>query len=274
MNQAKPIVAQGSWIMREVASRTLETLSADDGIVLWQVSHGAGEFDCAKSGTLRLTEGKTVVYTSPHPAQYSLATEECRALDIRLSPDFLDDVARTELGLPRAPDLPSQTRVLEDAALARLGRSLLQLSTGDQQDPITRCAVTRAIAARLLGHHLRTTPDGSRDGRVRRVIAYIEAHIDDALTLADLADLAGYSVFHFSRVFRTATGQTTKSYIRQRRVARARRLIETTNLPLVEVALCCGFAHQSHFTTVFQKETGVTPGDFRRSAEKHASAAR
>lgn len=274
MDQTEPIVAQGAFVMREVSSRTLESVSAINGIILWQVSHGAGRFACTAAGTLRLTEGSTVVYTSPRPARCSLATPECRALDIRLSTDFLDDVARTELGLPRAPDLPPRTRVLEDTALARLGRSLLQLSTGDQDDPVTRCAVTRAIAARLLGHHLQSVSDGSRDGRIRRVIAHIEAHIDATLALEELANVAGYSVFHFSRVFRNATGQTTKSYIRQRRVARARRLIETTNLPLVEVALCCGFAHQSHFTTVFSKETGMTPGDFRSARERYTALRR
>jgi len=76
--------------------------------------------------------------------------------------------------------------------------------------------------------------------------------------LVDLADAGGWRVRHFSRMF-MSTGQTPHSFILRRRVDRAKDLLRRPKLPLAEVALSCGFADQSHFTTSFRKATGRTP---------------
>ena len=92
---------------------------------------------------------------------------------------------------------------------------------------------------------------------------YIEAHLGDRLTLTDLAGLACLSPYHFSRSFKLALGIGTQRYVIQRRLERAKTLMRRTDRPLAWVAQEVGFADQSHLTSVFRRETGMTPGQFR-----------
>ena len=95
--------------------------------------------------------------------------------------------------------------------------------------------------------------------RLRRVVEYIDANLDDDISLADLAEVAGLSQFHFSRSFRKSTGKTPQQFVMQHRVERAKQLLARPELPLVEVSLRAGFKNQSHFTTLFRKYTKLTP---------------
>ena len=99
--------------------------------------------------------------------------------------------------------------------------------------------------------------------RLKRVQDYIEAHLDDRLTLTELAGVACLSPYHFSRSFKQATGVGLHHYVMQRRLERAKALMRRTTQPLALIALEAGFADQSHFATLFRRETGVTPGQFR-----------
>jgi len=111
------------------------------------------------------------------------------------------------------------------------------------------------------GRHHRV--GGLTPTRLKRVSDYIEAHLDADPTLSDLAAAAGLSRYHFAREFQLATGQTPLRYLQQRRIERAEELLANTALPLVEVALAVGFKSQEHFTTVFKRLTGTTPGAYR-----------
>jgi AraC family transcriptional regulator len=92
---------------------------------------------------------------------------------------------------------------------------------------------------------------------------YIEAHLDDRLTLTDIAGVACLSPYHFSRSFKEAAEVGPQRYVLQRRLERAKTLIRRTNQPLVWIAQEAGFADQSHLTSIFRREMGVTPGRFR-----------
>ena len=100
--------------------------------------------------------------------------------------------------------------------------------------------------------------------RLRRATDYIEAHLHEDLSLADLAAAAGLSSAHFARGFKHATGQTPHRHVLERRVERARGLLRETALPIAEVALACGFAGQSHLGEAFRKLVGTSPGAYRR----------
>src|SRR5271166_4915103 len=102
----------------------------------------------------------------------------------------------------------------------------------------------------------------SRD-RLKRVRDYIETHLDDRLTLTDLAGVACLSPYHFSRSFKEAVGVGPQRYVMQRRLERARSLMRRTHQPLAWIAQEAGFADQSHLTSIFRREMGVTPGQFR-----------
>jgi AraC family transcriptional regulator len=99
--------------------------------------------------------------------------------------------------------------------------------------------------------------------RLKRVRDYIETHLNDRLTLADLAGVACLSIYHFSRSFKQAVGAGPQRYVMRQRIERAKTLLRRTNLPLASIALEVGFTDQSHLTSIFRRETGITPGRFR-----------
>jgi AraC family transcriptional regulator len=106
-------------------------------------------------------------------------------------------------------------------------------------------------------------PNGLSRERVMRVRDYIEAHLDDRLTLTDLAGVACLSPYHFSRSFKEAVGVGPQRYVMQRRLGRAKTPVRRSSQPLAEIAQEVGFADQSHLTMVFRREIGMTPGQYR-----------
>ncbi len=107
--------------------------------------------------------------------------------------------------------------------------------------------------------------------RLKRVTDFVEANLGTEVGVEQLAAVAGLSPFHFSRVFRLATGESPYQFVRARRLAHARDLLEGTAMPLAEVALACGFANQSHFTAAFTEATGLSPGRHRRQYGRAAA---
>jgi len=101
--------------------------------------------------------------------------------------------------------------------------------------------------------------------KLKRVIDFIEANLQESIGLDDLARAAGLSANHFLRVFKLATGETPYHYLRARRLERARQLLADNAMPLAELALECGFANQAHFTAAFSREVGISPGRYRRA---------
>jgi AraC family transcriptional regulator len=99
--------------------------------------------------------------------------------------------------------------------------------------------------------------------RLRTVLDHIHTHLEDSLTVIELAGMVGMSPQHFANLFRQSTGLAPHRYVLGRRIERAQHLLSTTNLSLSEITLESGFASQSHFTDVFRKMLGTTPRRYR-----------
>jgi AraC family transcriptional regulator len=110
---------------------------------------------------------------------------------------------------------------------------------------------------------------GMAPHRLRKAIGLIDNHLageeEGRVALRAVAKDVGMSYFHFSRAFKQSMGMSPTNYIAERRIDRAKKLIQETDLPISEVALRSGFSSQSHFTTAFRKIAGVTPRAFRAS---------
>jgi AraC-like DNA-binding protein len=98
----------------------------------------------------------------------------------------------------------------------------------------------------------------------RRAKDVLEAHLQSGLRLADAASACGLSASHFARAFKQSTGQPPHRWLLHRRAERAKELLRGTDATLAETALACGFADQSHFSRVFARIVGVSPGAWRR----------
>lgn len=99
--------------------------------------------------------------------------------------------------------------------------------------------------------------------RLRRVIDFVEAHLGEQLTLTDLAQVAGGSVFHFSRAFKNALGDAPYQYVLRRRIEHAKVLLTGGDLPMAEVVAACGFRDAAHFSKTFSRLVGTTPARYR-----------
>ncbi len=99
--------------------------------------------------------------------------------------------------------------------------------------------------------------------RLQRVLACIEARLAEPIQVRELADEIHMSPFHFARMFKLSTGHAPHAYITRQRMDRARSLLATTQLPLLEVAARVGYQTQAHFTGVFHRYVGTTPRVYR-----------
>jgi AraC family transcriptional regulator len=99
---------------------------------------------------------------------------------------------------------------------------------------------------------------------VQLTIDYAEEHLDEELSLSRLAQVAGFSDFHFHRVFQTMAGETVMDYVRKRRLAVSAYRVAYSDERLLDIALHCGFQNHETFTRAFKRMFGRTPGEYRK----------
>jgi len=99
--------------------------------------------------------------------------------------------------------------------------------------------------------------------RLRRVTDYIEEHLDQDLRLAQLGSVVYMSPYHFARLFQHSTGLPPHRFVIRSRIDRAITLLAARELPIAQIARLVGFRTASHFSTVFRRLTGRTPGAYR-----------
>jgi len=146
-------------------------------------------------------------------------------------------------------------RLFAEAAVDNpLGGLFADHAVGTLLSTLVRLAGRRAAEPRP-PRHLPAAP-------LRRVLDYLNANLAGAVSLADLATVAGVSPSHFARQFRAAVGEAPHHYLIRLRVERAKDLIRGRRRSLAEVAAAVGFADQSHFHRHFKRLTGVTPRQF------------
>ncbi len=159
---------------------------------------------------------------------------------------------------------------MNDRVLETLIHLLLAEVDSPFSDNLTADALNRALAVQLVrgavgnaAARLATVGKLARD-RLARVLDYIESRLDEPMTLAEIAEQANLSPFHFSRCFKRTLGVSLGNFVAMRRIERASALLLQSRQPLAEIALAVGFENQASFTRRFQRETGLSPGRFRK----------
>jgi AraC family transcriptional regulator len=95
---------------------------------------------------------------------------------------------------------------------------------------------------------------------------FLEANFLRQVSLAEIAAAAGVHRVHLSREFRRYFSTTVGEFLRRKRIQHACQLVSTTDTPLAEIAMTCGFSDQSHFSATFRRQVGLTPARYRQSA--------
>lgn len=111
-------------------------------------------------------------------------------------------------------------------------------------------------------------------GRLRRVTAWIAANPGEKMSVAALARRAGMRPKQLEAVFQAVLGTSVMGFVATQRLAAARRLLETTDASVSEIAAECGYFDHSHFTKAFARKWGCAPGAYRKRSSGLAAAFR
>jgi AraC family transcriptional regulator len=126
-------------------------------------------------------------------------------------------------------------------------------------------SLTQILVIHLLRNYSSSTPqialqhNGLTNTQLRQTIDYIQAHLDQNLSLAEIAAAINISPTYFSTLFKRATGNSPHQYVIQQRIERAKVLLKTTDLAIASIAFQVGFSSQSHLTWHCKRLTGMTP---------------
>jgi len=198
-------------------------------------------------------------------------SQPARSLLLRLTPSLVRDTADA-MGLgERGAELTPAIHV-RDPQIERIG--WLMQAEGDSDFPSGRLfadSLASALASRLLRLDTRTSAPSPKSARrlspwrLRRVVEYVEAHLGEELSLAELASVAGYSLSHFKSLFKQAAGVPVHRFVLERRVERARARLLEGGSSLTDIALEAGFAHPSHMARCMRRVIGMTPSQVAHS---------
>lgn len=116
------------------------------------------------------------------------------------------------------------------------------------------------------------SPKGLAVWQLDLTLALILDDLSADIPVAELASRCGLSRSYFARAFKASTGLPPHQWLMRHRVERCRQMLEASNESIVEIALRCGFADQSHLTRVFHSLTGASPAAWRRRRQACAAA--
>ena len=195
---------------------------------------------------------------------------DCTILRLNIQHELLQSAAEA---LGRNPDTVSLAPKfqLRDSRMESIAWAIkAEIESAVPSDKTYAEALGLALAIRLVEGNAQTPVGSAPAGATltnlhrRQRADFIETHIDQPLSLADLAATVGLSVSHLKPLFRATFGMPVHQYVLTRRVERARLLILSSEMPLAEIALAAGFAHQSHMTHWMRRTLGLTPGMVNR----------
>ncbi|MGE8186794.1 helix-turn-helix domain-containing protein [Pseudomonas sp. NPDC086278] len=119
------------------------------------------------------------------------------------------------------------------------------------------------IARATITETRKKTTGGLTPWRERLAKQLILERLGDSVEVTELASACALSRSHFSRAFKCSTGLSPQDWIRHQRIARAKQLIQNTDLSLTQISLECGFCDQAHFCHIFTRSEGINPFAWR-----------
>jgi AraC-like DNA-binding protein len=168
------------------------------------------------------------------------------------------------------PDMATNNLIASLLSLLDLARTEIERDAEKAKLAIGRASsILRIERERYTGRMARDTSLGALTAwQVSRIRNYIDEHLSERILVKDLSAVALRSKAHFCRTFKSTMGETPRSYITRRRLDRAQSMMLSSDVPLCEVALQCGFSDQAHFCHRFRNATGQSPSAWRRGRLK------
>ncbi len=182
----------------------------------------------------------------------------------------LDEMAN-EAGIRRVKGLYAPNFGDRDSVMFGLAQALAGAMErpGDGTAMFSDC-IALSFFAHIV-HAYGSVPAGRRNARgglaswqMQRARDFINANLGEDPSISEVATECGLSASYFARAFKQATGLSPHRWLTKRRVERAKELLQDPAWKLTDIAQFCGFVDQSHFTRVFSRNEGHSPGRWRR----------
>ena len=212
---------------------------------------------------------ENVIVTPAYQPHTLLWNGETKLVMFDLEPEFIERAAGEALRGGEVDLRPE--RNVRDSFITQLGGALhSEFKNPSAVGGIYIESLAVALAVHLLRNYsvaaqsMREFSGGLWGARLRRAVEYIDAHLDQNLSLAQIAETVGLSPYYFSRALKKSTGYAPHAYVVHKRMMRAKQLLSETKIPVTEIAAAVGYANQCHFSTRFRKLVGVSPLAYRR----------
>ena len=227
----------------------------------------SGTFNCrSDAGSALLSEGSYMLLSPGQAYECSHRHGEGdRCLSFQFTPELFDRLSR-DAGASAAfasHRLPPLRELAPVTARARIG-----LEAPNSLNALEEVAIELAGAVVEVAGRMRREPSvpASHHARIARLLRHWNALADGPRTLAELADSAGLSPYHFLRTFKHVTGVTPHQWLLRARLREAARRLAAGRDPVTDIALDVGFEDLSNFMRSFRAEFGMSPRRYRLAA--------
>ncbi|MBW4564471.1 MAG: AraC family transcriptional regulator [Mojavia pulchra JT2-VF2] len=198
---------------------------------------------------------------------------EAEFLVISLEPTLFTRVAFESVDLQSADIIPRFAA--PDPLIQQIGLALhSELKSDGMGSRIYIESLTTTLCIHLLKHYSASTDitESSQNRglsrlKLRQAISYIQDNLEKDLTLTEISETVGMSMYHFSRLFKQSMGYTPHQYVMNCRIEKAKKLLTRTEQTIDQICQQVGFQSQSHFTNVFRKLIGTTPKVYREKVK-------
>jgi AraC-like DNA-binding protein len=209
----------------------------------------------ALRGGLAKIIGESATLLSPRFEQYIEA--------VLAHSGYRIDYARAQLeaGLERLAEPLLDGGLLDPRAWIDLSAAMDR--TADEARTVNDLVAAYRRLASDLEHSMVGPTAGRQDRGLRRATTFIREHCGEALTLPQVARVAGFAPDYFSKLFQCAEGVTFSRYLADLRLSRAKQILVSTALTVEQVQKLAGYPTRTHFHRTFKRSVGITPTAYR-----------
>ena len=227
---------------------------------------GSMEIGSRRSALQRITFDAGLMGLCPPQSEYWIGTCDMTHVTMTISDKALmaaTDAADTRIEL-------RLERELVDPRLRALATAVdVERAAGFPSGRLFLDSIEQALARALVvgyavrDYSIRVYRGGLSPARLRKIKALVQEKMEEDLSLEEMARTVGLSAAHFSEVFRNTTGQTPHQCLQWYRVQRAKEMLRSAEMRVLDVAVACGFKTQQHFARVFREMCGASPTAYR-----------
>ena len=243
-------------------------------VLIMALRTGSVEIGLRRSEMMRLTFGAGEMCLVPRDVETWLRTDDLHYL--YLSVDISDAALAAACDGTRGDVELRRVESLVDARVGALAAAVnAERVAGFPSGRLFLDSVEQALAVALVSGYavrhrsVQTHRGGLGCARLRRIKEFVDAKIEDELTLCEMAQAVELSTAYFSRMFRKSTGETPHQFLLRQRVERAKEMLRSADARVMDVAVACGFKTQQHFAQVFRHECGASPTEYRQEFLGH-----